>query len=104
MTRPVGEIRRAMDQAVDAISRERGPLVFEQGMTHTEMAQRAQVGFALAKSTARNMERDGALVRLGVRSAPGVNRGMVRYAPAAGFQAPGVVPLEDLLRSWARKR
>lgn len=104
MTRPVGEIRRAIGEAVKDICRERGKVVFEQGMTHTELAQRAQVGFALARYTANNMASAGELRILGVRGTPGVNRGMVRYAPAAGFQSAGVMPLEDLMRSWARKR
>ena len=106
MSRPRGEVRQAIGEAFQHICLERGALVFLEGVTHTELAQRAQVGFELARYTAKNMACAGELRVLEVRPEPGVNRGRVRYAPPGDCppEASMMTALEDLLRLWSRAR
>lgn len=71
------------------------------GATWRDMAERACVGFDVAKQTVRNMARDGELVTLGLESQPGANRPMVLYAPAPLLEPAAGAALDAVVRCWA---
>lgn len=97
--RPKGEIRQALLS--------KAPLQGQGGATWKCLAAAAQVGFAAARSTARNALRSGELVVVGETRAPGVCRPMLLLARAAGAQDAANDsrdPALELVRCWASGR
>jgi len=96
--RPQGEIRRALANAAEQLAEEKG------GATWRDLAMRAQVGFAAAKATVRNMERAGTLEPIGSEKAAHSRRWMTLYAPRqVGFAtATTGQALDAITRAWVR--
>ena len=96
--RPQGEVRRALMDAAARIAEG------QPGATWRELASAAQVGYAVAKATHRNMVRAGELEPVDEVRTPNNNRPMVRYRPAQsrGFATAttGFDPLGSVMRSW----
>lgn len=76
--RPVGEIRAAIVKAVQEIRADGGVVHFRSA------GARACVGFEAARSTLRDMERGGQLVRAGEAKIEGVKRPVLVYDVAGG--------------------
>ena len=100
--RPRGDIRMALGAAAAEFGRA--------GATWRDMAVRTCVGFDVARQTARDMARAGELLVVGEHRASGVNRPMVRYALAPGFEAAdagavagaaSAAELAAVVRCWA---
>jgi hypothetical protein len=95
--RPRGEVREALLAAAVDLYGASG------ACTWVQMAQRAQVGYEVARTTAKNMATAGELVRVGKDKPEGSSVWLTMYEPAhqAG-QAPadGAAALEDAVRRW----
>lgn len=100
--RPRGEIRQALGQAAVALVAEQGGI----GATWRDMAARAQVGYAKARQTVRDMARAGELQAVDSVRVPPARRPMVRYAPSAGRSGWSATqygnPLDGVLTAWVR--
>lgn len=99
LMRPPGEIRRALGAAAQALAAERG------GATWRDIAERACVGYMVARRTTENMARSGALQPVGFEKRPHSRRWMTLYAPAANFATAATAtgcPLAGVLRTWVR--
>ncbi|WP_428421939.1 hypothetical protein [Methylibium sp.] len=97
--RPRGEIRRALGDAAWQVAREHA-----EGCTWRELAQRACVGFDVARRTVENMARAGELMVSGTVAASGRGRPANRYVPAHS-QARSTGPeLNAVMRSWIALR
>jgi hypothetical protein len=90
--RPAGEIRQALMTAAGELATP------DRGATLRELAARAQVGHAAARSTIQNMHRAGHLVRREDRRVAYRNRPVAQYAPAS--QSQPVSGVADILRVW----
>ena len=88
--RPHGEIRQALAAAFSTLQ--------APAATWVQLAETAQVGRALAKSTVRNMAAAGELQVVGTAPGPS-NRPMVLYAPKTDHEDV-FVDLDSVLRSW----
>lgn len=97
--RPRGDIRQALSRAAWALATER-----PQGCTWRDLASRAQVGFAAARQTAKDMARAGELRVVGAARVEGAMRPMNLYAPAQETRAAGdnVPALAGVLSAWCR--
>lgn len=93
-----GEVRKALDEAARQLHAEAG------AATWRDMAERAGVGYLTARRTVENMERAGALVRVGAEKRAHSARWMNLYEPRAGVVAPAVATatLAFVVRSWPR--
>lgn len=95
--RPAGEVRQALAKAAEELAAEAS------AATWRDMAQRANVGFKVARVTVENMARAGQLERVGSAKREHSKRWMALYAPAC---APAVdvgaaVPaIDNVMRSW----
>lgn len=92
--RPRGEIREALSLAADSLWSE------GRSFTWRDLGEVAQVGYAAAKQTARDMAAAGELVVMGTARVAGVCRPMVLYAPADPPEEEGV-DLASVVRCWA---
>jgi hypothetical protein len=101
--RPPGDIRKAIDQAARELAIERD------AATWRDMAERANVGYLTARRTVENMERAGALQRVGSEKREHSRRWMALYAPVP---APGLAPsascapalaIDAAVRGWVRR-
>lgn len=92
MGRPRGEVRQALANAAHVV----GP----DGATWRALAQRACVGFEVARATVENMVAAGELIAVGQAREPGVSRPMNRYVPAQR-EAAAAREVDAALRSWA---
>lgn len=76
--------------------------------TVRELAERTQMGYAVARYTVQNMVKRGALVQVGRAAVPGTSRGagVFGVAPAAGaagaLAGAGTDALALALRAWPR--
>lgn len=77
--RPAGEVYLAMMQAAHAIKAERAKS--GKGATLLELAQRACVGYKVARVTVANLKRRGKLEQVGTCKVAGRNRPAYVYAP-----------------------
>lgn len=105
--RPPGEVRQAIDKAARELAQERS------AATWRDMAERAKVGYTVARRTVENMERAGVLERVGTEKRAHSRRWMSLYAPPApvatlsaaapldGATTAGRV-LDLALRGWTR--
>lgn len=92
--RPRGEIREALVKAAHDLHQERG------AVTHRDLAERAQVGYEVARRTVDNMaEPGGDLVRTG-RVLNDGRHWMTLFAPADSGAFSAAVDLERAMRSW----
>lgn len=101
--RPAGEVRMALRDAAQALRNE------ARVATWRDLAQRAQVGFAVAQATVENMARCGELRRVGPVRVAHSRRPMVGYVLAAqvGITAPAAndaAPIEMVMRNWMAQR
>lgn len=97
--RPRGEIRQALAAAA-------GELAAVQGGAHwREMAMRACVGFAAAKTTVRDMVRAGELGPVGVVRTAHARRPMTLLAPTTRpvETRPAPQRLDELMQRWASR-
>jgi hypothetical protein len=83
--RPRGEERQALAKAVRDLVQEVGPVTFVQA------AERAQVGYAVARVTMRDMASAGELVRCGKDKPAGSRHWLTLFEPAE---------IGDTLRPW----
>lgn len=88
--RPSGEVHLAMLRAAAALRIERAQS--GQGATLLEIVQRSQVGYAVARSTLRNMVAHGHLHVVGQRRVEYRNRPVLEYAPAVQHKPDDAVP------------
>jgi hypothetical protein len=97
--RPRGDIRQALSRAAWSLATER-----PQGSTWRDLASKAQVGFAAARRTVCNMQRDGELQVVDTLRVPGAARPMNLYAPAQETRAAGdgTPALAGVLQAWCR--
>lgn len=96
--RPRGEIRQVLVQAVETLADQHG------SCTWREAAAFAQVGFAVAKQTFKDMARAGELEPIGQKPVQGSCRPMKLYAPRrrrGGWVTAGPA-LGDVLAGWVR--
>lgn len=95
-----GEVRKALDEAARQLHAEAG------AATWRDMAERAGVGYLTARRTVENMERAGALVRVGAEKRAHSVRWMNLYEPPARAMAQGVPAaaptLALVVRAWPR--
>lgn len=98
--RPRGEVRLAIAHAGLALFVERG------GFTWKEAAERAQVGYSVAKQTVRNMCGAGELVKVDAVPVSGSRRPMVRYVPGSGGWVMSAVAgdMQSVMRNWVMGR
>jgi hypothetical protein len=103
MSRPAGDVRKALAQAAQQLADEHG------AATWRDMADRVQVGYRVACRTVHRMAEAGALECVGAEKRAHSRRWMNLYAPAT----PCVVPalddacaraLADVAHAWARPR
>lgn len=95
--RPHGEIRQALASATAELVPVLGPV------TWRDMAERAQVGYAAARTTACNMERAGQLVRVGAAKRAHSRRWMALYElapPVEPFRLDAAQQLAAELQAW----
>lgn len=106
--RPAGEIRHALANAAELLVLERiaQPIVTVTGAKVAgghwrEIAQRACVGWDIARDTIKNMARAGHLRPLGFVRVSWSKRPLAVYAPA-GYVMHESAPfaLDDCMRSW----
>lgn len=96
MTRPRGEIRQALSQAAQALHQECG------AFTWVQVAEKAQVGYAVARVTIVNMASAGELVRVGQDKPAGSRVWMTLYEPAQpSTEGEVLADLGQVVRSWA---
>lgn len=102
--RPAGEVHLAMLQAAHAIKRER--IEAGKGATLRELAERACVGYAVARTTMRSLKRGKHLQAVGTCKVPGRNRPALVYAPVDAevllCEPDGVDALACVLSGWVR--
>jgi hypothetical protein len=98
--RPRGEIRQALAQAATELARDRD------GATWRDLAERACVGYLVARRTVENMARAGELQLVGHEKRAHSRRWVALYAPQqhANFAtaATAVEGLAGVIRSWRR--
>jgi hypothetical protein len=114
MSRPVGEERKAIRQAAEALAKERlaalpeasiTPELVAEASTATwrELGARAGVGFKVAQRTVDNMARSGELKPIGSVKVAHSRRWMNLYqltTPAA--PAPTAPAIDGVMRMWSR--
>lgn len=93
--RPRGEIRTALWSAALELHSERG------AFTHVQMAERAQVGYEVARWTARNMAAAGDLVRVGSEKPAGARVWLALFEPAVPAEPAAGHDLAEVVRCWA---
>jgi transposase len=94
--RPPGEIRQALAQAAEALVREGGAASWR------DMAERAGVGYHVAKVTVNNMVRAGVLQQAGVDKRAHSNRWVRLYEPGLNWATESTgCDLAEVTRSWA---
>jgi hypothetical protein len=101
--RPAGEVHLAVLQAAHAVKRERAES--GKGATLLELAQRACVGYKVARSTVANLKRSGKLEKVGTCQVAGRNRPAYLYAPAATagiLEAQGRPVLDSCMANFGR--
>ena len=96
--RPHGEVRAALAVAAHALHLEQGAATWEQ------IAVRAQVGFAVARYTVRNMRRCGDLADVGAEKPAGSDRWRRLYEPSVREINDPVMNLAQAVNMWARTR
>lgn len=93
--RPRGEIRQALASAACVLHQEQGAATWRQ------IAARAQVGYALAHDTIRNMARAGELADVGADKPAGSARWHRLYEPAPrNFATATTGELDQVVRAW----
>lgn len=93
--RPSGEVRLALLAAAQAINAENS----DGGATWRDMAERACVGYRVARRTVSNMVRDDVLEGVGAVKRAHSRRWMRLYAPRREPEGQGH-ELQALLRQW----
>ena len=96
--RPAGEIRQAMWGAALQLHAERG------SFTHAQLAERALVGYDVARVTCKNMAAAGELVRVGRDKPAGARVWMTLFEPADPAAQAGTqcgADLAAVVRAWA---
>lgn len=96
--RPQGEIRRALADAAEQLAEEKG------GATWRDLAETAQVGYAKARMTVKDMARAGDLEPIGAEKRAHSRRWMTLYAPRQGGFATATTgqALDAITRAWVR--
>lgn len=93
--RPRGEFREALATAARALHAEQGAATWRQ------IAARAQVGYADAHTTIRNMARAGELADVGAAKPAGSDRWHRLYEPAQrNFATATTGGLDQVVRGW----
>lgn len=97
--RPAGEAHLALLQAAHALRLERAAQ--GQGPTLAELAARACVGYAVARTLVPKLRERGHLQVVGERKVPGRNRPALEYAPTDTTQLdPAWVSLGRCMTGW----
>lgn len=108
--RPASETHLALIRAAHAITLERA--ASGQGATLQELAQRAQVGYKVARALVPKLKERGQLQIAGMRKVVGRNRPVAEYVPAThapndlseqdAQAADWWVGLGNCLQAWAK--
>lgn len=97
MPRPQGEIRQAMAQALQQLGSGGG------AANAYQLAERAQVGYGVARETLKNMARAGEAANVGREKPAGGLRWMTLYAvPDDGLPQPwgGIEALAEVMHTF----
>lgn len=99
MARPAGEIRQVFLATAHTVFKEHG------AFTHRMVAERAQIGYDVARRTADNCARAGVLVHAGYEKPAGSTVWVSMYEMPEAASAPDTGPdLDGVLRGWAAFR